>query len=54
MRKHRIVVLLFAATLVAGAVLAFTSAARAKDTIVKLVGAENGSSTRTPWSTGQP
>jgi hypothetical protein len=34
MRYHRLLILLFAATLVTGAALAFTSAAQAQDTIV--------------------
>jgi ABC-type glycerol-3-phosphate transport system substrate-binding protein len=42
MRHHRMLILLFAATLVTATALAFTSAARAEDTIVKLVSAENG------------
>jgi hypothetical protein len=42
MRHHRILILLFAAVLVSATVLAFTSAARAEDAIVKLVSAENG------------
>ena len=39
MRHHRILMLLFAATMLTGATLAFTSAARAEDAIVKLVSA---------------
>jgi hypothetical protein len=42
MRHHRMLILLFAATLVTATALAFTSAARAEDAIVKLVSAENG------------
>jgi hypothetical protein len=37
MRYHRMLILLFAATLVTAAALAFTSAPRAQDAIVKLV-----------------
>jgi hypothetical protein len=42
MQHHRILILLFAAALVSATILAFTSAARAEDAIVKLVNAENG------------
>jgi hypothetical protein len=35
MRLHQLLILLFAATLVAAAALAFTSAAQAQDTVVK-------------------
>lgn len=40
MRRHRMLILLFAGTLVTGAALAFASAAQADDIMVKLESAE--------------
>jgi hypothetical protein len=42
MQHHRILIFLFAATLVSATAMAFTLAAHAEDAIVKLVSAENG------------
>ena len=47
MRHHRMLILLFAATLVTATALAFTSAARAEDAIVKLGIVHGSTSLRT-------